>query len=181
MPDSNENAVVVQITATLTLTPARFAALLLRDEAAGHPEIVAALAQVEAAGPIPAQPPPAPVPGPAEPPAPTPANDPPAPPQPAAARSGRPPRANGKAAPVKAQEPEPEEPEPEPEKPLEEPEVRAVLRLYSTTMPGRDTAVVKLLQEVGGAPRLADCPKETWASIVATAKQGIAENAQAAD
>ena len=179
MPDSNENAVVVQITATLTLTPARFAALLLRDEAAGHPEIVAALAQVEAAEPIPAQPPPAPVPGPAEPPAPTPANDPPAPPQPAAARSGRPPRANGKAAPVKAEsaEPEPETPPP----PLEEPEVRAVLRLYSTTMPGRDTAVVKLLQEIGGAPRLADCPRETWASIVATAKQGIAENAQAAD
>jgi hypothetical protein len=111
-----------------------------------------------------------------EPPAEPPANDAPPDPPPLAARSGRPPRANGKT-PVKA---EAKEPEPEPAKPLEESTVRATLRLFSTIMPGRDTAVVKLLEDVGGAPRLADCPEDKWPDIVAAAKLGIAKHAKPA-
>lgn len=176
MPDNREEPIVVHISATLNLMPAQFAALLLRDEAGKHPAIVAALeAQPVLATSAPEQSM-EPVETVAEPPA----TDTPPPPQPPVARAGRPPRANGKAPPVKAEAEQSEPPVSEPEAPLEEATVRGVLRLYSTVMPGRDTAVVKLLQDVGGAPRLADCPKDKWPAIVATAQQGIAEHAKPA-
>jgi len=192
VPDNTEEHIVVHLTTTLTLTPAQLAAMLLRAEAEAHPEIVAALAETSAPKP-PADPVPVPPPAPVEPPAPPPATAAAPEPQPPAARPGRPPRANGKAAPVKAVEPEPDpepepeptpEPDPEPEapsEPLEEREVRAVLRLFSTIVPGRDAAVVALLQDVGGAPRLIDCDREKWPAIVAAAQRGIAQHAQAAD
>jgi len=178
--------IVVHISTSLTLTPGQFAAMLLRAEAEKHPEIVAALdaqsqyeeALATSAPKPPADPAPAPAETPVEAPEPPPVSEPPAEPPPAAARSGRPPRANGKAAPVKAA-PEPE-PDPEPAKPLEEAEVRAVLRLFSTIVPGRDAAVVALLQDVGGAPRLTDCDREKWPAIIAAAQHGIAQHAKPA-
>lgn len=186
MPDNPQDPVVVRFNVEMQVSLAQLAAMLLRAEAEKHPAISGLLSpQYEevlatSAPKPPPEPPQEPVETPVDTPAPeTPPHTPPEP-SPAAARAGRPPRANGKAPPAKAAEPE-KAPEPEPEKPLEESEVRAVLRLFSTIMPGRDTAVVKLLQEVGGAPRLADCDRETWPAIVAAAKQGIAANAQAAD
>lgn len=180
MPDE----ITIHLTAVLQFTPAQFAAMLLRHEAEKHPAIAEILEGQDQYEPLLAtsapQPPPEPPAEPVQPlPEPPPPPPPPEPPAPVA-RAGRPPRANGKTPPVKAAEPEPEPPAPEPEKPLEEAEVRAVLRLYSTIVPGRDTAVVKLLETIGGAPRLADCPKETWRDIIYAAQQHISENAKPA-
>jgi hypothetical protein len=63
---------------------------------------------------------------------------------------------------------------PEPEAPMGLEDIRSLLKRMSAAVPGRDGTVIKMIEEVGGATRVAECPTETWPAIIAAARAAIA-------
>ena len=63
---------------------------------------------------------------------------------------------------------------PEPEAPMGLEDIRALLKQMSAAVPGRDATVLKMIEEVGGGLRVADCPTEKWPAIIAAARAAIA-------
>jgi hypothetical protein len=54
-----------------------------------------------------------------------------------------------------------------------EEELRAVLVVLANKAPGRNQTVIQLLEEVGGAPKLLQCPVDKWPAILAAAQSAI--------
>jgi hypothetical protein len=54
-----------------------------------------------------------------------------------------------------------------------EEELRAVLVVLANKAPGRNQTVIQLLEEVGGAPKLLQCPVDKWPAILDAAQSAI--------
>lgn len=60
-----------------------------------------------------------------------------------------------------------------PPAPPSEEDLRALLVVLANKAPTRNQAVIALLEEVGGAPKLLSCPVERWGDIEAAAREAI--------
>jgi len=60
-----------------------------------------------------------------------------------------------------------------PPAPPGEEDLRALLVVLANKAPTRNQAVIALLEEVGGAPKLLSCPVERWGDIEAAAREAI--------